>query len=332
MAKRVKTSDPSEPETDIIRVDDPLVDEPAEVEPGPDLPPPPASMLEDSHPNTRPPDPPREPPVRVASGPSFGQRVGGFFRFLFRLLLLLVALAVIGVALYYLLPLLYDQYVRPLEQNTVRVAQLQSRQEQTEQELADLQTRLATLEDLQNQQDQSLSDLDQRLNDVETEIMARTESLAALEKMQADFQAENETANTELERQLNLLKAMELLSRARLFMYQSNFGLARQDVQIARDVLASVQPDTPKALAPDLEAVIQRLDMTLFNLPNFPVAASDDLDIAWQILLTGLPEATPTLVETPTLPPTLAGTLSATPTALPTLTPTPAVTIPPAPT
>jgi len=103
---------------------------------------------------------------------------------------------------------------------------------------------------------------------------------------------------------------MELLSRARLFMYQSNFGLARQDVQIARDLLAEIQPDAPQPLARELEAVIQRLDMTLSNLPDFPVAASDDLDIAWQILLSGLPQATPTVSVTVSP----VGTVSVTPT------------------
>jgi hypothetical protein len=119
------------------------------------------------------------------------------------------------------------------------------------------------------------------------------------------------------------LKTMELLSRARLSLYQSNFGLARQDVQIARDLLATVQPDAPESLAEDLNAVVLRLDMTLSNLPDFPVAASDDLDIAWQILLAGLPEVTPTASATPSP----AGTVSQTPSALDmTKSPTPPVT------
>jgi hypothetical protein len=97
-------------------------------------------------------------------------------------------------------------------------------------------------------------------------------------------------------------------------------------VQIGRDLLATVQPDAPAPLGDELEAVVQRLDMTLSNLPNFPVAASDDLDIAWQILLAGLPQATPTLSETPTP----AGTLSGTPGATEvTFTPTPQRTIQP---
>ncbi|MGZ9223396.1 MAG: hypothetical protein ACXW4Q_14920, partial [Anaerolineales bacterium] len=124
-------------------------------------------------------------------------------------------------------------------------------------------------------------------------------------------------ASAELDRQVNLLKSMELLSRARLFMYQSNFGLAEQDVQIARDLLARVESDAPASLAGDLETVLLHLDFVLNNLPNFPVAASDDLDIAWHILLTGLPPTPTSVAGTPspgaTLSSTPGGTLTATP-------------------
>ena len=257
-------------------------------------------------------DPKVETPPRTPPGPGLGARIGRFFRFLLRLVFLLIALAVIGVALYILLPEFYQRFVRPVEQNTVQVRQLQSWQEQTQQELSELQTNLESLETAQNEQDQ-------RISDMETEITARSESLAALERLQSELEAQNEEVSAELERQINLLKAMELLSRARLSMYQSNFGLARQDVQIARDLLATVHPDAPNRLANNLDAVLQRLDMTLSNLPDFPVVASDDLDIAWQILLSGLPADEPGAVATGT--PTSMGTPSAT--ALASATPTP---------
>ncbi|HEX6035125.1 MAG TPA: hypothetical protein VFY83_11845, partial [Anaerolineales bacterium] len=166
--------------------------------------------------------------------------------------------------------------------------------------------------------------------DIENEIAARTESLENLEEMLSDLEGQNKANAIELERQINILKAMELLSRARLSMYQSNFGLARQDVQLARDLLAEVQPVSSQAEAKELDAVILRLDMTLSNLPDFPVAASDDLDIAWQILLSGLPNVTPTVSVTPspalTSSPTSDGsdvTITPTPqaTAQPTATP-----------
>lgn len=269
--------------------------------------------------------PPAPAPAR--SGPRFRQRVRRFFDFLIRLFALVIILGVIGLGLYYGLPLLYQKYIVPVEQNTAGVTELQSRQEQSEMQLSDLQTKLGTIESVQNQQDRLLTELDQRMDGIETEIAARTESLEALEQIQAEIQEENEVASAELERQVNLLKSMELLSRARLFMYQSNFGLAEQDVQIARDVLASVESEAPDSLAEDLETVLLHLDLALSNLPNFPVAASDDLDIAWQILLTGstpTPESvirTPTVSGTVTPGPTTTATPRVTGTVQPTVTP-----------
>ena len=258
--------------------------------------------------------------------------MGRFFRFLWRLFLLLVFLGLLSILLYLAVPWLYQTFIRPMEQNTAQVRDLQSRQEQTEQELADLQTKLETIEGVQNEQDGSLTDMQDRMEEIESEITARTESLAAIERLQSELEEQNQEVSAELERQINLLKSMELLSRARLSMYQSNFGLAKQDVEIARDLLATVQPDAPQKLETQLDAVIMRLDLTLSNLPDFPVAASDDLDSAWQILLAGEPQPTPTLVETPTLPPTVVGTISATPTGVPTSTPTPLRTVSPSPT
>jgi len=315
MAKRAKDPEPSEPEreTGIVKVDEPIVNVPPPAEAKPE--PPPA-----------PPRVPPDAPPRAPSGPSFGQRVGSFFRFLLRLVLLLIFLGLLSVALYLTLPWLYQRFIRPVEQNTAQVRELQSRQEQTEQELADLQARLETIEAGQDQNAESLTQLDERLIDIETEIAARSKSLDALERLQSELEEQNQAVSAELERQINLLKSMELLSRARLSMYQSNFGLARQDVQIARDLLGGIQPDTPESLAEELGAVIFRLDMTLSNLPDFPVAASDDLDIAWQILLSGMPQATPIVSATPTQ----AGSASPTPSAADvTITPTPQATVQP---
>jgi hypothetical protein len=276
----------------MVKVVDPLYDAPSDARP--------ASLP--------PPAPPR---------PSFRQRVRRFFDFLIRLLALAIILSVIGLGLYYGLPLLYQKYIVPVEENTAGVTELQSRQEQAEQELADLQTRLETLETVQNEHNETLTELDERVGEVETEIAARTESLEALERIQSEIQEQNEVASAELERQVDLLKSMELLSRARLFMYQSNFGLAEQDVQIARDLLVTVQRDAPDSLAEDLETVLLHLELALSNLPNFPVAASDDLDIAWQILLTG---SAPTPTSAAGMP-TPSGTLSATPNTTATSTP-----------
>lgn len=281
---------------------DPLLDAPAEVKPQPE-------------------------PVPTRS--TFGQRLGRFFRFLVRVVAWVILLSILVIALYLGLPLLYQRYVVPVEQNTSNLTAVESQQERMAQQLGDLQTRLETIETVQNQHDQSLTELDQRTQDIESEIAARTESLAALEKLQVELQVENESVSAELERQITLLKSMELLSRARLFLYESNFGLAKQDVQIGRDLLAGIEPEAPAPLAKQLDAVIFRLDLTLSNLPDFPVAASDDLDIAWQILLSGVPDVAPTVTATPTP----EGPASPTPGAKDmTITPTAAGALQPSPT
>ena len=240
-------------------------------------------------------------PIRIpSSSPTFGQRMGRFLGFLFRLFLALALLAVIGAGLYFGLPLLYERYILPVQENTAELQQLRSQQVQSEQAVADLQTRLIALETQQAAQAESLTLLDGRLGDAEEQIAAHTETLTGLEKMQAALESKNDETSAELKRQVDLLKAMELLSRARLYMYQSNYGLAEQDVQSARDLLVMIRPEAQGSFAEDLDAVILRLDMILSDLPSFPVAASSDLDIAWQILLGRAPQAHPTITTTQT--------------------------------
>ncbi|MEW6030523.1 MAG: hypothetical protein ACOYZ8_02585 [Chloroflexota bacterium] len=259
------------------------------------------------------------PASAAKSGPTIGQRVKRFFVILLRTILTLMIAAVVGVALYFGVPFVYQKYILPVQENTEQLAGLQTRQSQSEQAVADLQARLNAMETAQAQSAQSMTELDARVDTAEEQIAAHTQMLAALEEMEAALQVRADDADTELARQIKLLKSMELLSRARMFLYQSNFGMARQDIQTARALLIEVQADSPASLTDDLDEVIHRLDLTLSNLPNFPVAARDDLDIAWQVLLAGLPpdEATATpapgaeAAVTPTPPAT------ATPTATP---------------
>jgi hypothetical protein len=92
-----------------------------------------------------------------------------------------------------------------------------------------------------------------------------------------------------------------------LYLAQSNFGLAREDVKSARDLLAALQKESDDAARGQ---AIARLDLALGNLPAFPVVAAGDLEIAWQILMSGEAPATaatpaPTVEATPMVEPTL---------------------------
>ncbi len=254
--------------------------------------------------------------------PTFGRRAWSVFVFLFKLTLTLAILAALGIGLYIGVPIVYNKYILPVQNNTAQLTILETRQQQLSAQLVTLQAQIDAVSTQQADDIQSITELETRLKTLETEIAAQTQTLAALEKSQVTLQNDNDAAKAELDRQIKLLKSMELLSRARLFLYQSNFGLAKQDVQAARELLAEIQPTAPQPLNTELAEVVHRLDLTLASLPAFPVAASDDLDIAWQILLQGIPTA-PVITEIPTgtLPPENTDTPSTTPIPAATATP-----------
>ena len=222
---------------------------------------------------------------------SAGRIIKRVLIFFLRLFLFLVILAALAAGAYFGLPILYEKYVRPVENHTAQLTKLEDRQKTSETQIAELQTRLSTLEAAQPNQAESITDIESRLVVVEASITAHTQILESLNEMQANLLADNEATRTEMENQIGLLKSLELLSRARLFLYQSNYGLARQDVQIARDLLVELQLDATEFKTLEVAEVVFRLDLVLKNLPAFPVAASDDLDIAWQVLMQGIPQA-----------------------------------------
>ena len=125
-----------------------------------------------------------------------------------------------------------------------------------------------------------------------------------------------------LHNELQLVKAMELLTRSRVYLVEDNLGLAKQDVSAARLLLAKMGGDVPSYQVKPLAAIIARLDAALSNLPSRPVLAAEDLEVAWQLLRDGLPgQATPQPTPTAEAGTPAASTVIGTPT--PTTTPIP---------
>ena len=266
--------------------------------------------------------------------PSFWSRLGRAFVKFLRSLLILAIIAGIVAAVYYGTPYLYKKSIPPVETNTSRLGEVENKQaaeiEQLSTQVTDLKTRLANLETRQTENAQGLAELQGQVSALETTVETHTETLTQLNAMQASLDSltsisteqqalligEN-SALADLQRQVAISRAIELLSRTRLYLSQSNFGLAKQDVQVAQNLLIALQDEIPVEKLPALQSVIARLEMALGNLPAFPVVAVDDVDIAWQILVNNLPEqpqetAMPEAVtETPT------PTVEATPTAKP---------------
>jgi chromosome segregation ATPase len=178
----------------------------------------------------------------------------------------------------------------------------------------------AQIDKLENEISALQSELDEtngRVSTLETSLETQTASLEKLTEIQTSLETQlqenNDEALLQLKHEVMTARALDMLGRARVYLAQSNFGLAKEDIQNARDLLMELQSETHEEV---LEQVLERLDLTLGNLPAFPVVAAGDLEIAWQILISGeaavipvasstptlvLPVYTPTLVPSPTI-------------------------------
>ncbi|NPV85801.1 MAG: hypothetical protein HPY45_07300 [Anaerolineae bacterium] len=251
--------------------------------------------------------------------------LAAFLRGVLRLILVLLLGFVLGIALYYFGSMyFYWQVMQPSLDNLARLEVLETRQAQSQTEsrlsqfnqrltelekqslkngetIAELQSNVARLEQLSDEVSSELKRLDELeayLDDVEKQISDHRTEFSALQKT---LTAEDAPL-AELRREVYILKAMELLSRSRLFMAQNNFGLAQEDIRTARQVLLTMQTETPAEKQAILSVWIQRLDMALNNLPQSPILASDDLDIAWRMLAKGFSAEEEISVETLTIP------------------------------
>jgi len=233
--------------------------------------------------------------------PAFGSRFGNallnFLRALLRLILVILLIGGVGAAIYFGYPLLRERFIAPVEQNTARVTELEN-------EVADLKIQL--------------SEINQRVDKMNASIEAHTATLEKLEAMQLTLETQLKENNDEsllrLKQEVMMTRVLDTLARARLYLAQSNFGLAKEDIQSARDLLAELKTGSSDEV---LTQAIAHLDLALGNLPAFPVVASGDLDIAWQILMTGQAAATatpePTSTFTTTPEPALESTATVTP-------------------
>lgn len=238
----------------------------------------------------------------VKDQPSFFSRLRraftNFLRAMLKLIVVAALIGVIGAALYYAIPYFNKAFIAPVEQNSAQIDKLES-------EIFTLQTQLA--------------EMTGRVDALETSVETHTLSIQKLEEIQnileTQLQTNSDKALLELKHEVMTTRALDMLARARLYLAQSNFGLAKVDLQSARDLLFELQGETGEAA---ISLAIARLDLALGNLPDFPVVASGDLEIAWQILITGraieptaftpAPLLSETFTPTPAPPPSVEAT------------------------
>lgn len=260
---------------------------------------------------------------------NIGQFLWKALIFILNILLMLIIVGAISALFYFGWPFIYKGYIQPVNDHTAKIAQLEKDLVESNSKISIVQTQYAELNSNQPGVELTLSAINSKLDNLQNELDQHTNSIKSLEAIQQSIEISNKEDKSNMNSKLDQMISMEYLSRARLFLYQSNFGLAKQDIQQARNTLANIVDQAPKTNSLITE-VIQRLDMCLSRLPDYPVPASGDLDIAWQLLGSQDPQintaTSTTIVEpiTPTgMPSTPAFDLSTTP--VPTLeaTPTP---------
>jgi uncharacterized protein HemX len=231
---------------------------------------------------------------------SFPRRLA---RFLVRTLLVVLAGIGLGLGAYYGLPALYTGFVQPVQINTRQIGEIESAleaQRQSDQARLDaIETRLTGLETelaankemlgaLQADLDSALTllgsdhgdlqrllDLESQLADLQSSVDSAEARLAAVE---GSLSQSAEPVDALRER-VQLLRAMELVLRARLSLADNNPGLAGEDVRRARGILSGA------SAPPRWGDIVNRLDMALANLSASPLVAVQDVEAAWYLML-----------------------------------------------
>lgn len=276
---------------------------------------------------------------------------GRILRFLGCLILTIIVIAALGVGGYFGAPLLYRQYIQPVQEHALRLDELEARLEQNEQLVRerseDLAERMSNLEVQLDSNEEARTVIESDIDALEERVAFLTEEMGQFEAMQTSMEeikteqealrddltltegaledmdtsisgmdADLDTMATTVDElneqvsaygeivqgqdekllqmaiEIQMLKAMQLLTRARLFLVQGNITLARTDVLQAGELLSNLSSSVPEDQEETLLEIVSRLDDVLEIMARSPIAAADGLEAAWQLLVEGLPSET----------------------------------------
>lgn len=256
--------------------------------------------------------PPPPSPSPTPSGPNENapKRSGGFRRGLWafvKVLMVLVVIAAIAIAAIFGWTELDDRLSDDARTTTDSFTAVDERISTDSARIAELEDQVATLVEAGAQVPSQLEALDSRLttladeqsvtnssaDELQRQIDLHTDNLASLAESTQTLEATAVGIGEQLVVGFDTARSMELMSRAQMFLYQANYGLALEDIAAARGILAEIEPEAAGADADVIAQTVERLDLAIAALPDRPVIAADDLAIAWRLLLGEAP-ASPT--------------------------------------
>ena len=261
---------------------------------------------------------------------------------LLRLLFTVIAAVLLGAAIYFSaigwIPYLDKRIFQPIDNNITQLQELEDTQAVIEEQIASLQATLdtsqsaqqegtsryqATLEALEQDIQQIKGNTDNLFTSVSdntrmaTQIQLQMATLTAQQSANDRHFSALATAQINIigiYEEINLLKVLDLLSRANQFLLHSNYGQAEEILQSAIIELTELQERLPGFQQDLISNILDLVEQTIIDLPAKPTLAAEKLELAWQLGITGLPQLG--YGE-------YAGTVTPTPYLNPDLTPTP---------
>jgi uncharacterized coiled-coil protein SlyX len=284
-----------------------------------------------------------------------------FLKGLFKLLLAILLGLIIGAALYMAGSYVYEQAVLPTQDNARVVANMQTQYAEENKLLKEknqqLENRISQLEINQTEQANQLDELQtllaQSQTDYETVLSNKESFLDEFDRLEKTINTLTEEQNqlakdfealTELTEQvdedpqemikplqleLKLLKSMQQINRSRLFILQANYGIAKQEIELAMQFVSEMIPYATQEQQDNILLWQTRLELIASYLPDQPALANEDLEILWQRMAEGFAQTENTDDSTSVMDAESTETPAAqtsTPTAQPTQTPAPTAT------
>lgn len=245
--------------------------------------------------------------VQSSSGPSAGGRV---LRWIFRMLIVVILGIALGAGIYYGVRSFYrdaieplqtmDQRVRDMESSVAQLSEalreernstaderseLQARAASQAEELASMNAQISRLENQVAEQEEALDQIEQlreALDQLEEDLTLTDEQLGELQNQVAagDLPVER------VEQNLQLMRVMNLMTRARLWIEQDNFGLAEDDLQVALEIMQLLVEEDSSAQETDmLPQISDQLTLALEAVRSNPSLAEEELELAWKLIV-----------------------------------------------
>ena len=264
--------------------------------------------------------------------------IGGI---LLRLMITIIAAVMLGAVIYFSavgwIPYLDNRIFQPIDDNQAMVQELKETQQALENQILDLSETLefsqtllgegisayqSILDDMQ----QDLKKLDQEVVSVQEafdyrghtitvypQMLATLSAKQAANSLHIDILATAQFNSSSINNDLDLLRILELLSRANQYLLHSNFGLAEEALMTAKLDLLNLQESLPGFQQEVISNMLNLVDQVIVDLPAKPALAAEKLELAWQLGINGLPQLdgegnARTMTPTPSIQETLTST------------------------